>query len=116
METIQVTLPDGKALSVPRGTTPAEIARQISHSLAKEALVARTNGDLIDQHKMGRRAGVNWFNHKGLTRRVGDGRGRRIGKQPCALGCRTVRPSRKQRSSRQQSGPLPEHFYGLPAK
>jgi threonyl-tRNA synthetase len=52
METIQVTLPDGKALAVPRGTTPAEIARQISHSLAKEALVARVshNGDaeLID--------------------------------------------------------------------
>jgi threonyl-tRNA synthetase len=48
MDTIQVTLPDGKALSVPRGTTPAEIARQISHSLAKEAIVARINGDLID--------------------------------------------------------------------
>jgi threonyl-tRNA synthetase len=41
-------LPDGKALEVPRGTTPAEIARKISPSLAKEALVARANGDLID--------------------------------------------------------------------
>jgi threonyl-tRNA synthetase len=48
METIQVTLPDGKALEVPRGTTPAEIARKISQGLAKEALVARVNGDLID--------------------------------------------------------------------
>jgi len=52
METIRVTLPDGKALSVPRGTTPAEVARQISPSLAREALVARVshNGDsdLID--------------------------------------------------------------------
>ena len=48
METIHVTLPDGKALEVPRGTTPAEIARKISHGLAKEALVARVNGDLID--------------------------------------------------------------------
>jgi threonyl-tRNA synthetase len=48
MENIQVKLPDGKALEVPRGTTPAEIARQISPGLAKEALVARTNGDLVD--------------------------------------------------------------------
>jgi threonyl-tRNA synthetase len=48
MENIQVTLPDGKALEVPRGTTAAEIARKISHGLAKEALVARVNGDLID--------------------------------------------------------------------
>ena len=30
------------------GTTAAEIAKQISPRLAKEALVARTNGDLID--------------------------------------------------------------------
>jgi threonyl-tRNA synthetase len=48
MENIQVTLPDGKVLEVPRGTTAAEIARKISHGLAKEALVARVNGDLID--------------------------------------------------------------------
>ena len=48
MDSIHVTLPDGKSLEVPRGTTPAEIARKISHGLAKEALVARTNGDLID--------------------------------------------------------------------
>ncbi len=48
MDSIHVTLPDGKSLEVPRGTTPAEIARSISHGLAREALVARTNGDLID--------------------------------------------------------------------
>src|SRR3984885_11669611 len=48
METIQVTLPDGAKREVPKGTTPAEIAKQISPRLAKEALVARTNGDLID--------------------------------------------------------------------
>jgi threonyl-tRNA synthetase len=52
MDTIQITLPDGKSLSVPRGTTPAEIARQISPRLAKEALVARIShngeGDLVD--------------------------------------------------------------------
>src|SRR6202795_2026183 len=48
METIQVTLPDGEKREVPRGTTPAQIAKEISPRLAKEALVARTNGDLID--------------------------------------------------------------------
>src|SRR5580692_9091214 len=48
MDTIQITLPDGATRAVPRGTTAAEIANQISPRLAKEALVARTNGDLID--------------------------------------------------------------------
>ena len=33
---------------MPHGTTAAEIARQISQGLAREALVARVNGDLID--------------------------------------------------------------------
>jgi threonyl-tRNA synthetase len=49
---IRITLPDGSNREVPRGTTPAEIARQISPRLAKEALVARIqrNGDaeLVD--------------------------------------------------------------------
>ncbi|HXR09792.1 MAG TPA: TGS domain-containing protein, partial [Candidatus Acidoferrales bacterium] len=48
MDTIQVTLPDGSKQEVPRGTTPAEIARKISHGLAREALVARVDGELID--------------------------------------------------------------------
>src|ERR1700733_4073884 len=48
MDTIQITLPDGAKREVPKGTTPAEVAKQISPRLAKEALVARTNGDLID--------------------------------------------------------------------
>src|SRR5579864_4594213 len=48
MDTIQITLPDGAQREVPSGTTPAEIARQISHGLAKEALVARVNGELWD--------------------------------------------------------------------
>ena len=56
METIQVTLPNGATREVPRGTTPAEVARQISNSLAREALVARirpagngdAEGDLVD--------------------------------------------------------------------
>jgi len=48
MDTIQVTLPNGAIQEVPRGTTPAEVARKISQGLAREALVARANGDLID--------------------------------------------------------------------
>jgi threonyl-tRNA synthetase len=54
MESIQVTLPDGKTLQVPRGTTPREIARKISPRLAEEALVARVSptgngaGELVD--------------------------------------------------------------------
>src|SRR3970040_2439965 len=48
MDTIQITLPDGAKREVPRGTTPAEIARKISHGLAREALVARADGELVD--------------------------------------------------------------------
>src|ERR1700733_13185397 len=48
MDTIQVTLPDGAKQEFPRGTTPAEVARKISHGLAREALVARADGQLVD--------------------------------------------------------------------
>src|ERR1700757_1042959 len=41
MDTIHITMPDGAVREVPLGTTAAEIARQISPRLAKEALVAR---------------------------------------------------------------------------
>ena len=47
-DTIQITLPDGATRDVPRGTTAAQIAQQISPRLAKEALVARADGDLVD--------------------------------------------------------------------
>ncbi len=48
MDTIQITLPDGATRQLPRGTSAAEIARQISPRLAKEALVARVNDELTD--------------------------------------------------------------------
>ncbi|HVN09223.1 MAG TPA: threonine--tRNA ligase [Patescibacteria group bacterium] len=48
MDTIAITLPDGAKREVPKGTTPAEIAKQISSSLAKNALVARVDGELVD--------------------------------------------------------------------
>ncbi len=54
MDTIQVTLPDGAKREVPKGTTPVDIARQISPRLADAALVARVaapnngEGELFD--------------------------------------------------------------------
>src|SRR5215468_12750862 len=54
MEQIHVTLPDGSVKDVPKGTTPADIARSISPRLADAALVARVRapqdgeGELID--------------------------------------------------------------------
>src|SRR5712692_5081199 len=54
MEQIHVTLPDGKIQDVPKGTTPADIARSISPRLADAALVARVaapndgEGTLVD--------------------------------------------------------------------
>jgi threonyl-tRNA synthetase len=48
MDTIQITLPDGAKREVARGTTAAEVAKNISHGLAREALVARADGELVD--------------------------------------------------------------------
>src|SRR5215471_2472255 len=47
-DSIHVSLPDGSTKEVPKGTTALEIARSISPRLADAALVAKTNGDLID--------------------------------------------------------------------
>src|SRR5436309_3635777 len=41
MEQIHITLPDGSVKDVPKGTTPADVARSISPRLADAALVAR---------------------------------------------------------------------------
>src|SRR5882672_3021507 len=48
VDSIHVKLPDGSVKEVPRGTTPLDIAKDISPRLADTALVAQTNGDLID--------------------------------------------------------------------
>ncbi len=47
-EMIRVTLPDGSARDVVRGTTPAEIAAAIGPGLAKAAIAARVDGELRD--------------------------------------------------------------------
>ena len=47
-DSIHVKLPDGSVKEVPKGTTPLEIAKSIGPRLADAALVAKTNGNLID--------------------------------------------------------------------
>jgi threonyl-tRNA synthetase len=46
--TIKVKLPDGSVKEVPKGTTALDIAKSISPRLADTALVAKSNGNLID--------------------------------------------------------------------
>ncbi|HUW66365.1 MAG TPA: threonine--tRNA ligase, partial [Spirochaetia bacterium] len=45
---LNITLPDGQRRNEPDGVTPAVVAREISQSLAKRALVARVNGRVVD--------------------------------------------------------------------
>jgi len=58
MEQIHITLPDGSVKEVPKGTTPADVARSISPRLADAALVARVaapddgEGELIDLRRL----------------------------------------------------------------
>src|SRR5579863_9777590 len=51
MENIQITLPDGSIREVPSGTSAAQVAGQIGPRLAKDALVARADGELVDLSK-----------------------------------------------------------------
>lgn len=48
MGQIQIELPDGSQRSYPTGITPLQIAESISRRLAKEAVVARVDGRLVD--------------------------------------------------------------------
>jgi len=48
VDSIQITLPDGKVLTVPRGTTPQEVAAQIGAGLARAALAAKADGQIVD--------------------------------------------------------------------
>jgi threonyl-tRNA synthetase len=47
-EMIRITLPDGSAREVARGTSPADIAAAIGPGLAKAAIAARVDGELRD--------------------------------------------------------------------
>jgi threonyl-tRNA synthetase len=48
---IHIKLPDGSDKEFPQGTTALDVAKSISPRLADAALVAKTNGDLIDLTK-----------------------------------------------------------------
>ncbi len=48
MDSIRIRFPDGSEKSFPRGTTPLEVAQSIGPRLAQAAIVAKTNGKLID--------------------------------------------------------------------
>src|SRR6476660_9778344 len=48
MSEISVTLPDGSSRRMPAGSTPADVAGQISPRLAKAALAAVVDGRLVD--------------------------------------------------------------------
>ena len=48
MSEISVTLPDGSSRRLPAGSTPADVAGQISPRLAKAALAAEVDGKLVD--------------------------------------------------------------------
>ncbi|SET72827.1 threonyl-tRNA synthetase [Oceanicella actignis] len=45
---VTLTLPDGAARTYPAGVTAADVAKDISKSLAKAALAARVDGELVD--------------------------------------------------------------------
>ncbi len=45
---IVISLPDGSSRQMPAGSTPADVAAAIGPGLAKAALAARVNGELVD--------------------------------------------------------------------
>src|SRR5580704_9535704 len=47
-DSIHIKLPDGSVKELPKGGTALDVARSIGQRLADDALVAKTNGDLID--------------------------------------------------------------------
>jgi threonyl-tRNA synthetase len=50
-EVIQVTLPDGKVLELPSGSSAHDVAASIGPGLAKAALAAEVDGELVDLHR-----------------------------------------------------------------
>ena len=47
MANIKVTLPEGQVEQVPKGTTPLQVLKKLNARLAEQALVAKTNGELV---------------------------------------------------------------------
>jgi threonyl-tRNA synthetase len=50
-QTIRLTLPDGKVLELPRGSTAADAAGAIGPGLAKAALAAKVDGRVVDLNR-----------------------------------------------------------------
>jgi len=48
MATIKITLPEGQVEQVPKGTTPLEVLKKLNARLAEQAVVAKSNGELVD--------------------------------------------------------------------
>lgn len=48
MDTVKISFPDGSSKEYPKGITPLEIASDIGPGLAKAALAALVNGELVD--------------------------------------------------------------------
>src|SRR5690606_5795422 len=48
---IRVRLPDGSTLEVPRGSKPQEVAERIGPRLARAALAARADGQIVDMSR-----------------------------------------------------------------
>ncbi|MBI4463118.1 MAG: threonine--tRNA ligase, partial [Acidobacteria bacterium] len=47
-DTIKISFPDGSTQEFPKGTTVLEVVRAVNPRLAKEAIVARVNGGLVE--------------------------------------------------------------------
>ena len=45
---IRIRMPDGSVRDVPAGTTPLDLARSLGPAVARDAVVARVNGELVD--------------------------------------------------------------------
>src|SRR4051812_12450925 len=45
---VKITLPDGKVLELPRGSTPMDVAQAIGPGLAKAALAAKIDDAIVD--------------------------------------------------------------------
>jgi threonyl-tRNA synthetase len=51
MSLLKITLPDGKEIEIEKNSTPFDIAKGISEGLARVAIAAKFNNNLIDLHK-----------------------------------------------------------------
>ena len=48
-EVLKISLPDGSVREMPVGSSPADVAAAIGPGLAKAALAAKVDGELVDQ-------------------------------------------------------------------